>query len=281
MPKVSVIVPNYNHAPYLKERMDSIFQQSMADFEVLFLDDRSQDGSIEIAQQYQKDPRFVALLENDVNSGSTFIQWEKGLRLAKGEYIWLAESDDVAHPDFLKVLCEALDQHPDLSVAYTSSVWIDAEGVEMHRPPHEKGDEVFPGKLLVQKEFLQGPLVYNASSALFRKPQNVDFTLLRTFRYAGDWLFWVMLAGNSGVLRLDLRYNFFRRHENNVSFRSEREGLLFTEGFRIIAYIYQHYPVSWISKRRAALKWSRRIGHFREGIPQEVQFYHRLFSIFK
>lgn len=281
MPKVSVIVPNYNHAPFLKERLDSIFQQSMGDFELIFLDDCSQDGSVALAQSYQTDPRFVALLQNEANSGSTFKQWEKGLALAQGQYIWLAESDDRADPRFLEELCGALDLHPDINVAYTSSVWMDASGTEIHRPPHEDGDKITAGNDAIQNEFLQGPIIYNASSALFRKPETVDFSLLGSFRYTGDWLFWVMLAGKNGLLRLDRRYNFFRRHENNVSFRSEKEGLLFKEGFRIVQYIYQHYPVSWIQRRKAAARWAKRIGHFREGVPGEVVFYHRLFSIFK
>mgnify|MGYP000993594907 CR=1 FL=1 len=281
MPKVSVIVPNYKHAPYLRERLDSIFQQSMGDFELIFLDDASGDGSVEIAQTYRNDTRFTALVENESNSGSTFKQWEKGLQLAQGEYIWLAESDDRAHPEFLAELCRALDEHPELNVAYTSSLWIDEDGKEIHRPSHEEGDQITLGLTLLQDAFLQGPVVYNASSALFRKPAKVDFELLRTFRYTGDWLFWVMQAGESGMIRLDRRYNYFRRHANNVSFRSEKEGLLFLEGFRILQYIYQHYQVGWFNRRKAALRWSRRIGEFREGVPGEVLFYHRLFSLFK
>ena len=54
MPQVSVIVPNYNHAPYLRQRLDSIFNQNFQDFEVIILDDCSTDNSKEIIEEYMQ-----------------------------------------------------------------------------------------------------------------------------------------------------------------------------------------------------------------------------------
>lgn len=83
-PLVSVIVPNYNHASYLKERLDSIYQQTYQNIEVILLDDFSSDNSVEILKQYAKKyPHKTRLVVNEQNSGRVFRQWNKGLALAK------------------------------------------------------------------------------------------------------------------------------------------------------------------------------------------------------
>src|SRR5579864_2284139 len=107
MPTVSVVVPNYNHARFLPERIESILRQTYQDFELILLDDRSTDDSRAILSQYGGDPR-VTIEFNDVNSGSTFKQWNKGVRLARGRYIWIAESDDYADDRLLERLVAAL-----------------------------------------------------------------------------------------------------------------------------------------------------------------------------
>ena len=97
---VSVIVPNYNHARYLRKRIDSILWQAYQDFELLLLDDCSTDSSREILTTYANNPK-VRLEYNAQNSGSVFKQWNKGVRLTGGRYIWIAESDDFSDPEFL------------------------------------------------------------------------------------------------------------------------------------------------------------------------------------
>lgn len=100
-PLVSIIVPNYNHAKFLNQRLDSIFNQTFKDFEVIFLDDKSPDNSVGILNSYQDD-RITHRVYNTTNSGSPFKQWKKGLELAKGDLIWIAESDDFADITFLE-----------------------------------------------------------------------------------------------------------------------------------------------------------------------------------
>ena len=79
MPRVSVIVPNYNHARFLPKRIESILNQTFQDFELILLDDCSTDDSRSILSSYASDPR-VTIEFNKVNSGSTFKQWNKGVR---------------------------------------------------------------------------------------------------------------------------------------------------------------------------------------------------------
>src|SRR4028118_950123 len=108
MPEVSVIVPNFNHAPFLKQRFDSILGQDYENLELIILDDCSVDNNREIIDQYRNHPKVTEVVYNDFNSGSTFRQWKKGLELAKGKWIWIAESDDYANPGFLSACISLL-----------------------------------------------------------------------------------------------------------------------------------------------------------------------------
>ena len=94
-PKVSVIVPNYNHSPYLKERLRTVFEQILRPHEIVFLDDASTDKSVGIARHLASgSPAPFRLVVNEKNSGKTFRQWLKGISLASGDLIWIAESDE-------------------------------------------------------------------------------------------------------------------------------------------------------------------------------------------
>ena len=80
---------------FLRRRIESVLCQTYQDFELILLDDCSSDESRSLLSEYAGDPR-VRIEFNEVNSGSPFKQWNKGVRLARGEYVWIAESDDYA-----------------------------------------------------------------------------------------------------------------------------------------------------------------------------------------
>src|SRR3984893_7477379 len=122
MPTVSVIIPNYNHAQFLRRRVDSVLRQTFQDFELILLDDCSTDESQSILREYAADPR-VRMEFNEKNSGSTFKQWNKGVRLARGEYVWIAESDDYADERLLEKLVSRLDAEPTAVLCYCRS-WL-------------------------------------------------------------------------------------------------------------------------------------------------------------
>lgn len=83
-PFVSVIVPNYNHARYLEQRLDTVFNQTYQNFEVIILDDKSTDNSLEVINRYKDNPHLSQIVVNEQNTGSPFKQWDKGINLAKG-----------------------------------------------------------------------------------------------------------------------------------------------------------------------------------------------------
>lgn len=242
MPTVSVIVPNYNHAPYLKQRIDSVLNQEYQDFELILLDDCSTDNSRDILAGYADNPHVSHVVFNEKNSGSTFKQWEKGLELAKGRYIWIAESDDYASPHFLRELMPLLLNNSDTVLAFSGSRMVDAEGVPLMKDWDKFPSGGMENTVYRPSDFLRRMLwknfVYNASMVVFRKDcyHLVDKSF-QTYRYCGDWLFWTEIGRQGTVISLNKKLNYFRQHLNKVSPKAEREGLYFFEGLNIKSYI--------------------------------------------
>ena len=125
MPKVSIIIPNYNYKQYLPKRIDSVLHQTFDDYEIILLDDNSTDGSKEYLQNISKHSKVSACILNDKNTGNPFVQWQNGIQYAKGEYIWIAESDDFCAPSFLEEMVSLLDSTPSASFAFCGSYIVD------------------------------------------------------------------------------------------------------------------------------------------------------------
>lgn len=101
-PKVSVVVPVLNVKPYLRDCLDSILNQTIPDIEVICGDGGSTDGSFEILQEYAaKDPRVQTLCKSGSGYGQSV---NDCIRMAKGEYIGIVESDDMIKPDMFETL---------------------------------------------------------------------------------------------------------------------------------------------------------------------------------
>lgn len=127
MPRVSILLPNYNYARYLKERLRSILGQTMADFELIYLDDASQDESNQVAEAFASDPR-MRLERFTQNSGRVYQRWNDGAAMATGEWLWFAGADDSAHPCFLERLLDKAETHPTAAMIYCRQITIDSAG---------------------------------------------------------------------------------------------------------------------------------------------------------
>ncbi len=124
-PKVSVVMPVYNGELYLREAIDSILNQTFSDFELIAIDDRSTDRSVEIIKSYT-DSR-IKLVANPVNRGVRFIA-NQGNQLARSEYIARMDCDDICLPHRLAKQVEYLDRHPDIAVIGGQCIYIDTNG---------------------------------------------------------------------------------------------------------------------------------------------------------
>ena len=255
---VSIIVPSYNHAQFLEERIESILNQDFDNFEVILLDDLSPDNSAEILKKYQNHPKVSHCIINEKNSGSTFYQWNKGIDLAKGELIWIAESDDVADPHFLAKLVPKFDQNPNLVLAYSQSYRMNAQGevtgtwkdcTDSSDAELFTNDFELSGLEYFEKFLKTGNTIPNASGVIFKKQTYLDVGGANPrLKFIGDWDIWAKVVTQGDIFFTPECLNYFRYHDTSViaqarknkdHFEYRSQLILFREGMSQFLDIYR------------------------------------------
>ncbi len=252
-PLVSVVVPNYNHAPFLGARLDSILAQSVRDIEVILLDDASTDDSRSVIARYASRPRVRVTL-NETNSGSTFRQWNAGVGMARGRYVWIAESDDLAEPDLLEKVVGALEANPACGVGCCESWLFEGEGPPdpATRKPHYRPgprrdqwtrDFVADGADICVQDLLFGNVMPNASAVVFRRSLfhevgGADETMLQS----GDRMLWARMLARSDLAHVADRLNYYRTHDATVRSRTGASARTVTEVYSVLRFIRGAVP---------------------------------------
>ena len=299
MPKVSIIVPNYNYARFLPERMESIFSQTYQDYEVILLDDCSTDDSRELLTEYAKHEKITHCIFNEQNSGSPFEQWHKGVMLARGEWIWIAEADDVADSRFLEEIIQGIEKRPTVGLAYSHLKTIDTNGNDLWSQ-EETVNKFYTGSEFIRQKLVFTTTIFNVSSCIFRKSdyENIDESHYQQFRHGGDWMFYIQMAGVTDVYECGLVLDHFRQHPYSTTKLTTTQDYI-NESFPILLYLLNHNK---ISQCKYALNYARleyqknynrkelykvltsylKIGIFLVPIYYIVYFlYKRFFSLFK
>ena len=242
MPAVSVIVPNYNHAPFLEQRIASILEQTFQDFELILVDDGSTDDSRDIMERYRSNPHVSHILFGESNSGSAFLQWNKGISIAQGDWIWVAESDDYAEPTFLERLVAEASRVSNCSLAYSATWWVDRQGKTLWETPHNNAVNIYDGHDFIRWKLAINNSIANVSECLFRRDafRPSERHRYEQMRLCGDWFFYVLLAQQGSVVEVKEPLSYYRQHSTNISSDAEQRGLTFLEGAEVLEYMIQY-----------------------------------------
>lgn len=232
LPRVSVVVPNYNYARYLEARIRSVAAQTVPPFEIIVLDDGSSDDSLAELERVRGCVRApLRVVASEHNSGSVFRQWLAGAQLARGDYLWIAEADDLAD---LRLLERALEGFADRAVVMSmvQSRQIDADGLEL-APDYldyvdafgrARWEGAFTASL--DEELAHGLAVKNTipnvSAVVFRRHVFVQVLKrhledIASYRIAGDWLLYVRLLEHGRLAFHPAALNAHRRHGGSVT----------------------------------------------------------------
>jgi GT2 family glycosyltransferase len=270
---ISVIVPNYNHAHYLDERFASIFEQRLRPDEIIFLDDGSSDGSLEIARAWQaRSPIQFAIAANATNSGSPFKQWAKGIESAAGDLVWIAESDDSSCPRFLERMAAAF-MDPDIAVAYCDSEVIGTEGEILSSTYRFYTDSLSETKWLAgyvetgPREIAEALAIKNTipnvSAVLFRRDAlNDGLSAAEIFRYCGDWAIYVACLRKGKIAFCPRALNKHRRPPGSLTQEGERDVQGVREAIAIKLSIFAGAPcdarIIWLSLAQTVFEYEIR-----------------------
>jgi glycosyltransferase involved in cell wall biosynthesis len=235
MAKISVAVPNYNYARFMPARLASIFQQTYPVQEILVLDDASGDDSLAVIPAVaQAACRSIRLQPNATNSGSVFSQWRRAAERATGDYVWIAEADDLSDCDFLARAAALLTSDPHIVLAFTDSRTIDAAGNaqwDSYKPYYSTIESgaltetgIFEAADFVRRFLAVKNLILNVSAVVWRRDAllhalNACGADLLSYRMAGDWLLYLtaLSAAGARIAYESSPLNVHRRHASSVT----------------------------------------------------------------
>ena len=249
-PFVSVVVPNFNHAPFLRQRLETIYAQTYKNFEVILLDDASTDNSRDILREFQKvHADNTRLICNAENSGGVFNQWRKGIEAARGDLIWIAESDDFSAENFLAELVPAFADDA-IQLAFCRSDFIQ-DGQKIFTTEQYLADVpafdwtkkfAVTAAEFVAQGFGVKNIIPNVSGVVFRKHKTFpDFCL--SMKLCGDWAFYLDALKGGCVFYTPHATNFYRVHKNSTSLAIQREPRYFIEHAKIAELVAENYRV--------------------------------------
>jgi glycosyltransferase involved in cell wall biosynthesis len=285
--KVSVIIPNFNHGKYLRQRIESVINQTHTNIEVIILDDCSTDNSKQIILEYADHPLVKEIIFNDTNSGSPFKQWKTGIGKATGEWLWIAESDDYADQDFVKILLSAAREKENVGLIYCDSRIVNEFEVsgqtyadiknKMLKTDRWSNNYLNTGMDEIQRFVLPYGTINNTSAALFRRdilvsqnPFDIDF------RFIGDKYTFLKVLARSNIVYVSQPLNYYRNPFTQKHFD------------KFIHYFYEHFLIfNWVNKSLNIPKKdffnafynNTRSSVYRNWSLQKLKIYFRLFRI--
>jgi glycosyltransferase involved in cell wall biosynthesis len=221
---VSVIIPNYNHAPYLEQRIQSVLSQTYPHFEVIILDDCSTDNSRQVIDRYRTHEKVNHILYNEQNSGSPFLQWKKGIGLAQYDLVWIAESDDFAAPGFLQKAIESVERVNSPCLFYADSFTVNENGDPYEEKFSVKKNMLFETRKWTSSYHNHGVdeineclkfdcTINNISAVVFSKSLFIaNKQVASDYVYYGDWAFIISAAFSAEVYYCNEPLNYYRKH---------------------------------------------------------------------
>lgn len=211
-PRVSVVIPTYRHQEFILATLDSVFAQTMNEYEVIVINDGSPDDTAAILEPLVRAGQIVYL--EQTNQGTSRAR-NLGIERARGDYIALLDDDDLWPADKLAWQTEYLDAHRDVGLVGGMLQTIDAQGT-----PGWKG--TFWPSITFESLFIENPFLSPGQTLiradLLKRIGGMDATIWG----ADDWDLWFRIAKASKIVMLDRLALFYRLHPGNASKQTER-----------------------------------------------------------
>ena len=187
-PTVSVIIPAYNAEKYIAETIASVQGQTFADWELIVIDDCSQDSTRSIVEQLANEDSRIKFLKNETNIGVAETR-NRAFNLCRGEWVALLDSDDTWYPEKLEKQLQVAKQE-NAEIVYCSYAMVDDEGKKAH------DDFVVPPKTYFDDALIK--IVISSSTALLHK------NITKNYRFQSDachedYVFWMHLLKNNHI----------------------------------------------------------------------------------
>jgi teichuronic acid biosynthesis glycosyltransferase TuaG len=243
---VSIITPSFNSSQFIIRAIESVLSQTYKEWELIIVDDGSEDNSVESIENFIKNKEQIYLIKLNKNIGAANARNE-ALKVAKGRYIAFLDSDDIWYPNKLELQIKfmRLNNYP---VSFTSYEIIDQHSQLMHK-------EVHCEKKVSLRSYVKNTIIGFSSSMIDRKLVQHDFKF-SNLKVAEDLLFWIEIFENGyKAYGLDLILLKYRVHSKSLSankYKSAKQILkiyLYKFGYIRAIYYFCFYTFNAIKKR--------------------------------
>ncbi len=231
-PLVSVLMTTYNRERYLGEAIESVLNSTYKNFELIIVDDRSKDKTVEIARNYAQADNRVKVFVNEENLGD-YPNRNKAASHAKGKYIKYVDADDYIYPTGLQVLVTMMEQYPEAGYGLCSL----PQNIE--RP--------FPFMLNPKEAYMyhyRGPSLFHKAplSAIIRKDVFDSEGGFNNIRMAGDFEMWHRLSQRHPVLLMPEGVVWYREHDAQ-EVNSYKEFIFVYEQIKYDYLLHENCPI--------------------------------------
>ncbi|MBN2142792.1 glycosyltransferase [Candidatus Woesearchaeota archaeon] len=216
-PMVTVIMAVYNQDAFLKASIESVLSQTMKEWELIIIDDRSTDGSLKTILKYAKSDKRIKVLRNSKNMGAAETR-NRGLSRARGKYVAIQDSDDNSYPTRLEKELKYLESHPDIFLVGSYATGISSKGTRF------RIDSICGKENNLRKIVRRNHIIH--SSVMFRNSR--EFQYRTKFRFAQDYDFMLnVISKGYGIDNIPEALVEYRVNDEGISStKSEKQAFL-------------------------------------------------------
>ena len=258
-PRITVGLPVYNGARFLRETIESILSQTYVDFELVISDNASTDGTQEIGRAYAEKDQRIRYVRNKTNLGASK-NFNSVFDLSSGEYFKWAAHDDVCAPNFLLRCVEILDREPSVVLCYPRQIDIEENGQVLRENPYELNTNL----ATPQERFAEVIRFWRGAPAIWGVIRRgvLKKTPLIGYYYASDLVLLAELALYGQFYEVPEDLLFHRDHQSRSVYDTTRHSVRAwldpTKAKRITFPMWRWFLEYLLAIRRAPLSWSER-----------------------
>lgn len=283
-PKVSIITPIYNCEKYLERFIKSVFNQTISEFELILVDDRSPDLSFQKAQELAShDPRVI-FIESDKNVGP-MIARQKGYSVAKGEYLCFVDSDDELPTKALELLYNKAKES-DSDIVAGTTLYIKTDGTEEYWPCNLPYGNDRDGILYA---LFKGKYRHNLCAKIFKRTafESHVFDSVNGMKYFEDYLLFYQLVDVYRRFSIisDIVYNYYQNPGSSTQLNVDRKRL--EDSYIAYSYVYNKYKDNDTQKchmtsyMQKSIKTQYVLGYNKKGLVDEMVCKYGLMDVLK
>jgi glycosyltransferase involved in cell wall biosynthesis len=239
VPKVSVCIPTYNTARFLGEAIESVLRQGYQDYELVVCDNASSDGTHELCQKYT-DARFRYIRHEEFVGQAA--NWNRCVKLARGEYVVLLHADDVLLERFLERAASVLDREPSVSLVHCAVQVIAQDGSALDIQSPFSEDRIDLGESRFHQLLQQGCVINPAGVLMRRSALDAAGRFTEAVVWGVDWHMWLRLSLRGAVAYLVEPLALYRQHSQSGTtgvMAMARNG---TDELWVVEDVFDHLP---------------------------------------